>query len=654
MAQDTTQQPVTVAPAPSSPDAPKAAEGKRRRIQRMSLEEAKLVGKRFRRQLIPVGVLLLTYVVGWGLYFLGVQHWIVLLAGGAATVTVFALTTWEKWPTKPGLYASAVLAALTFWLSKAAIHGGGAPMPAWLAGVGGLLAMPYWWRYRIRGVRPSVEPVLAAEASDDGPRPIRDWEKKVSCSDGPLPNSRLENVRDLDLPGNWEGEIVLTKGSIRRIYQAMEDIGAALRLRAGSYDILPTPEQDLDRARILVQPNNPLQTVRYWPGPTLDIATGISQIGIYSDGLPVPYRHYRPKSGPIHSLIAGSTDAGKSVLVKELLAEERHSGVIASVLLDPQRGQSYSESGWKKAVPVFAGTIPDVRKKLFDLMHRMYARNDLLSSIKWTNKDGEEIEGVEEFTPCDPRHGLPLISVTIDEAQTVLADDMCRSMVEEMIGMSRKCGIKFRLITQVPLLSSLGNSQPIRDAVASGNVIVFRTGNRLSGQVAFNGVMPVDPVSLPRQWPDGSTTSGLGFVWGPGADRPMTMRTYLIENPRKWATSGQPAEPEPFTGPVYGGDGSSQQNPAGPTAAPTDTDDTKPDSAAEAAILNYLAARPFGAEVARGEIIAFIQSTTTPPPALRTITLAFTSLTSTHDIERVSQGVYRLTEQGRARIVRAA
>jgi hypothetical protein len=222
-----------------------------------------------------------------------------------------------------------------------------------------------------------------------------------------------------------------------------------------------------------------------------------------------------------------------------------------------------------------------------------------------------------------------------------------------MIAMSRKCGIKFRLITQVPLLNSLGNSMAIRDAVAAGNVIVFRTANRLSGQVAFNGSMPVDPCTLPKEWPNGDTTSGLGYVFGPGADRPATMRTFLIIKPRRWATSGEPAQLEPFVGPVAGGDGASAHTPQSQSSKADTQDDSDQSRIGEDAVLTYLAERD-GQEVNRGEMVGFIQTHMSPPPALRTITKALTDLVASGEIEKTGRGLYRITERGKQRLASVA
>lgn len=614
------------------------AQGPAKDLPRVLAPTAKAAGRhgwRLRRQLSPLATMVATWVAGCVLRLSGVSWWMVL-AAGAAAATLAAVATWWKLNRKAErVYAAAILAAITLWLTAACIHGIGSPMPAWLAGGGGALAMPWWWHYRLRGA-PPPEPLEADDVED--PR-IAEWAQKVSCPGGPLTDSRLlesENIR-----GGWAGTIEILRGNTDRAVMATKDIGAALKLRAGSIVIEPTAEGDLHLAKVLVLPDNPLATRLDWTAPTLNVASGVSQLGWYADMEPVYYRHYRADSGPVHTLIAGSTDSGKSRTVEQLLIEERHSGVIVSHLIDGKGGISLPD--WADSVDEYATTTEEARDLLTKDRNRMYLRIEVLKTCGWTDDKGRLRKGLSQFTPGDPRHGLPMLSITIDEAQKILADDVCRSLVEEMIGMSRSCGIKFRLITQVPLLSSLGNSSVIRDAVAAGNVIVLRTANRLSGQVAFNGALPVDPCSLPKQWPDGSTTSGLGFVFAPGADRASTMRVGYVDDPFGWAISGTPAQIEPYEGPqVQGGDGASHAAPNPAPAADTDQQRIGDD-----AVLAYLADRA-GQDVARGDMFGDIQATVTPPPALRTLTLAITTLLDASPplIERTGRGLYRITETG--------
>lgn len=501
---------------------------------------------RYGRQLLPIGVLAGCETAG------AILHHIPY--GPVATLALSAMT-WPVWWRARGhradraeerAYTGLCWAAATGWVGGAAVMGAGATdTRLWV--LGAALSIPWWVHHRVRPHLEAEDPPVAEESL------YQVWAEKVAGGPRPvLSGSRLIAVHDI--PGGWEGTIELDEGNVDRAIAALKDVGARLKLRVESISVEPHPG-GLHLARILVQPQSPLHEVTLWPGPTLDLDSGVSVIGIFADTAPVPYRHYR-RSGPVHTLIAGSTDAGKTALVKMLLAEERHSGVIVSYLIDPQRGQSYA--GWKKSVHRFASTDAEIVALLRDVRRRMYARNDFLSNVLWRDEFGDIHEGIEEFDPSDPRHDLKMISVTIEEAQRVLAIPEACELVEECIGMSRKCGIKFRAVTPVPLQGSLGGSQEIKDAVASGNVVVLRTANSLSGQAAFNGSFAVDPCELPAEFPGGEPSYGLGYIFKPGDDRPTRFRTSKMENGRQWAVTGVPAveddviapEPAPEPAPV--------------------------------------------------------------------------------------------------------
>lgn len=488
-------------------------------------------------QIRPLAVLAALEGTGSIGHGMGLGAWATIAGLGVGTAW-WLRRSWKLDRTPERVYALTSWLAACGWLGHAATAGvTHVDTRLWVVGAG--LSVPWWVHHRIR------PRLLDDEATtvDWTHEVLAQWDARVACSHGPLPSSRLLELHRLDDDSSWQATIEVHDGNADAAIARWKDIGARLKLRIDEIDVEPHSD-GLHLARILVRRgDNPLLETRRLLEPTFDAVTGRSIIAFYADGKPVVYRHYRRGSGPIHDLFSGCTRSGKTELAKTLLGEERRSGVIVSWLLDPQRGQSYGV--WKKRVHRFAGTKREIRDALRDLKRRMEARSELLSSIVWRDEKGREQEGITDFTPGDPRHGLPMISVTIDEFQSVVGDedygDECASLVEEMIEMSSKCGIKFRLLTPVPLMDSIGNSQRIKDAVGSGNVGVFRTANQLTGQAAFNGVMPVDPCELPKEWPNGESTAGLGFVFGPGADRPTKMRTVVLHDHYEWATTGTPA-----------------------------------------------------------------------------------------------------------------
>jgi hypothetical protein len=482
---------------------------------------------RYRRQLAPVLGILITWLVG--ALIAGrpdATRSVLVLAPVAAALLWWAGRRWlhlDRFVEQ--LYAVAALLTASGWLAVAA-NGVDRPMPAilWLGGV--MVAFPWWWHHRIRGVQ-----MIANSTVTDI------FNERVGASGYALPGAQLLNVASIK--NGWEGLIKLPPGKLatQNAISATEMVMSAYDAEPGSLVIEPTASGRASEARLLVLSRNPLHDTLPWPGPaTFDPATGISPIGIYADGEPALYRFYQPGSGAVHDLIAGAIGSGKSRVVDELLAIERASGLIVSWVIDPQRGQSLPD--WMDNVPWSARDLEEGMRMLRSVHRVMLARNAYFATMPWIDDKGRQRRGKAHF---DPTPEIPLLSVTIEEAHQLLRLEEARDLVEDITKMSRKCGVRMRLIVQVPLLDQLGGSTTIRDSLASGNVIVFRTANPLSGQVAFNGSIPVDPHRLPRTFPNGKPTGGMGYLLG-ASSRPAAMRTYYLDDAFQWATTGTPVE----------------------------------------------------------------------------------------------------------------
>ncbi len=609
----------------------------RRGPVRVVLRTARRAMFRFRHQLAPVVMIALLWAGGSGVHEMRHGLRAVLVTGTVAML--LGLLASRRWLDRPAerVYASGCLTAAVAWLAVAAADGTGRPLPAvlWLGGCA--LALPWWRHHRIRAAQPA--PAAGIEEI---------WAERVAAPDRALRDSALTGVRRVR--NGWTATISLPPGKhdTADAVTATALITSAYQKPVGSVIVEPTPDGDASKASLLVLSSNPLHQAQPWPGPTLDEATGVAFIGTYADGKPVPYRFYRLASGPVHDLISGTTDAGKSTLVGLLLAEERHGRVIVSWVIDPQRGQSLPD--WTGAVDWFAGTPEEAMLILRAADAGMFARNAALASMEWTDDQGRPRRGRGWF---DPSPQMPLLSVTIEEAHVILAIPEAREIAERIAKMGRKCGVKLRLITQVPLLDQLGGSTALRAGVASGNVVVLRTADRLTGQVAFNGVLPVDPARLPRQFPDGSSTAGLGFVLGP-SDRPVPMRAHLVADPYHWATTGTPARLDERTasaaGPAYTtrcqraghawqDDASGQPGQPAPAdlPVPARTGDGQARAGARSAADAVLSAlTDAGGEATRGELIA---ATRYSP---RSVTDALASLVADGLVAKTGHGRYRL------------
>jgi DNA-binding transcriptional ArsR family regulator len=401
-------------------------------------------------------------------------------------------------------------------------------MPGFLLAGTLAAAVPWWWHHRIRPIPAEPPPGDWAEI----------WASRVAGADGALPGSHLTDHVPTDVGWTATVELPPGKATTTTAVTATERIASAYGRPLSSIVVEPTASGDASRARLMVLTTNPLEAVQPWPGPQLlDLLEGTAPIGVYPDGEQARFRFWRQGSGGVHSLTSGTTGSGKSIFIGMKLGYERHSGdLICSWVCDPQGGQSLPD--WIDHVDFAARTAEEGAEMLRMGVAVMYARNDFLARVVWTDDRGRRRVGKGFFEPTPE---MPLLRITIEEGHRVMLIKEAVAYAEEIANMGRKCGVCLDFVTQVPLLSQLGNSTPLRAALAGGNVTVFRTADRLTGQVsglAFDGDVAVDPYRLPRQFRDGSTTAGLGYTLG-GSDRPAIMRAFYDADPFAWATSGE-------------------------------------------------------------------------------------------------------------------
>jgi len=521
-----------------------------------------------------------------------------------------------------------------------------------LAGLGGkltwtglllglpLLAAPYWRHYRIRPAdQPAELPAVVIDEStvdELTTRAVTVWAVRVAGEKGALPETRLTDV--VRIKGGWQATIVCEHpGSIDP-----DRFIAATRRIAAAYGVGVTDVSvELDSADA--------GQVQYWPGPHLfDLVDGIAVVGRYADEADWLYRFWG-STGPWHDLVCGATGSGKSEFVNHLLLLELHAaGLVVSWVGDPQGGQSYTDL--VEAVDWFAPDIDRIRTMVQAAVKEMYRRNRQYATLRWFDETRQVWRRGQKT--WRPTVADPLISITLDEAHVLLMDKAIRQAVADLCKMGRKCGIKVRLITQVPLLTELGGSMAIRDAVASGNVIVFRTANALSGPVAFNGAIPADPRKIPREWPRdgkpgaGETTAGMGYPLGVES-RSVIGRAFYVPDSIDWiyrpdgSAAGRPGtlrdEAAKDLGAAYTNRRADlDQLPQEPTT----TTAAGVEGTAVDAVLTFVAEADNG-RTQRKDIVAGLDY------SARAVGKALTELVSRELLVRVADGLYEITPAGR-------
>jgi len=163
---------------------------------------------------------------------------------------------------------------------------------------------------------------------------------------------------------------------------------------------------------------------------------------------------YDPAS---HDVFHGPVGSGKTGLARTYMEEgDVHVDGIATWVIDP----FLALAECKDDVDRYVRTPDDIDELLASLLAETFSRAESLAGL-----------GVLKFRIGDKQHNLPLISVTIADTDHVLRGGRARRAVEQTMRMSRRAGIKFRLIVPDLSIASFGCSEVIRSSVLNGNVL---------------------------------------------------------------------------------------------------------------------------------------------------------------------------------------
>lgn len=391
----------------------------------------------------------------------------------------------------------------------------------------------------------------------------------------------------------------------------------------------PSPDGVASRGTLTILRTGTLQGIRHWDGEGVT-GDGFARVARFADGADARIRIFAPMDGARHSLIAGTTGAGKSELLGLLLHVYLTSGFIFPVVLDPQEGQSLPD--WQGVVPYAAGA--EQCMEMLRLIHQMmYSRSRRLASMTWDDQGHTRRMSFFDHQLT----GWPLIRVIADEAHVLLSDPAAIELFKDIGKLGRKTGTGVDLVTQVPSLEELG-SQTLRSMLRGGNVICLRTADRVSAGMLG---LPADPHDLPQYFANGDYTYGLGYVIGPDR-RQAIARTDIPTSEQRRRAYTLPAL-EADSQAILNGFGS--QAAPGPAAAvshaSTPEDSPAPDGQTAAdAILAILDHR-----MSRGDIIIAAQNLSLQwgrPQrfSLRAVTLALAKLAETGRVTRHGDGSY--------------
>lgn len=408
-----------------------------------------------------------------------------------------------------GATYTAVAAAA--WLIQARIGGlhanTGAGRLAWteLAPLFLLAALPYWRHVRVRPPAPTPPPEPEpGDDMDELERAVRDrWSARLSCDGGKAAGTRLRNWRRTD--HGWAADVAAPMGSgfdfasptlLRAIAQAY-----GVGLTAVSLEIDP---DDAGVAHLLVQRKSVLsEPVRTKVPDSIDATRGTGIGARYDDGTWAPYEVFRPGWGSPHVAVVGKTGSGKSAFLKETLKIERWMhyrdnegaphGMVCSLLVDPQEGQSFAPFLDDLAAPV-ATTYDEAMMLVTALSDEMRRRNRYLArEAKWWDKKRRIWRTGREW--WNPMLDGPILALTIDEAHEFLSYEAFAKEVTKAAKMWRKCGGQIKIGNQNLALMELGGNSALREMFST--YYVFRTDSNVTKQSAFGSRLPVDPSNIP-------------------------------------------------------------------------------------------------------------------------------------------------------------
>jgi hypothetical protein len=301
---------------------------------------------------------------------------------------------------------------------------------------------------------------------------------------------------------------------------AETDIGQVIskpRAIAAAYDKAqteayaePDPSGVESRGYLTILRAGALEDVHDWDGHGIG-ADGIGRVGRFADGQPARIRLFVPRDGTRHGLAAGTSGAGKSALLDLLVWLALTSPVpIVPIILDPQNGQSLPQ--WRGKL-LYAAGFDDCVRMIRGLHAAMLDRSRRLAAMTWTDDDGFKVKGMDFFDPA--LSGLPIFMPITDEAPVILGGDGNAKLAGQMVRLKgdavklgRKTGGSEWLVAQVPSLSELGD-QALRSMLVGGNIICLRTGDKVSAGMLG---LDADPSALPKYFPSGEPTGGLGYV----------------------------------------------------------------------------------------------------------------------------------------------
>ncbi|SDP96697.1 hypothetical protein SAMN04487905_12123 [Actinopolyspora xinjiangensis] len=508
------------------------------------LREIRRLTRRYRMQAMPFAAIGATHGIGAVAAALDPPEALLPVAAGwtaSAGIYGYVHRNASRWDR---LYACVAAGSSAGWQAALALAGANGVTAGLMWAFGAALSIPWWVRHA--EPEPDVTAELAAppqprEALPVAPgtadRQLKLWNEHIAANGKPLPGSALDGITEFAY--GWKATVTLAIGEHwHTTLQARKSILSVYDLPDGRVFVEAMHGESVRKSRLTVLTSDPLQQKNHWNGPGLDPATGKFPLMIAADGEPLHFKLWNPGAGALHALISGVTRSGKTKVLDVVLTEASMSDRVYPLVIDGGGGASLPQ--WRERANLFAGTPEQAREVLRYTLRLIERRRPVVE-----RQGGGSLE---------PSPELPLVPVVIDEAHKLLMSDdetdnrdivrMCEQITQE----GAKFGVCLILATQVPSVKQLGNSTALRDQVKAGTIVGLRITEKGSGNMIDTGdPMPEHLKDLPAEFPDGSSTHGLGYMM---TSRKIRARALLLENPAEQPVTPTGLDPDSAAEPV--------------------------------------------------------------------------------------------------------
>jgi hypothetical protein len=409
-------------------------------------------------------------------------------------------------------HAALVTGLALLWLAWAANAGAGGSH-ALLLWAGMVAAVWPYWRRRTIPIPASVGAVAAPPTeADPTPTTVDDrlpevikWETRVAVSGGAGPGSYLTDLQQVRGGRSYTIQLAAGRQTTMQIRAAQAMICSALNLAMDELIIDAHPSGALSQAVLTLVQGRPLAQVFPHPGPeaVYNPVTGYAAIGMHPDEQPAEWALFVPGWGLAGGFIVGGIGSGKSTLMKNIATTAKNTGVLSVWACCPVGGQSFPALLKHAEWPTYsaAGGMEQLRG-LAELIEVRGALNNVL--------------GRELHVPTAAEPGVLLF---IDEFHKLTRKDNPHwkeavALLERIAQEGRKAAVAVIGSDQtINLQKTFGNSDVMRSNLWFKNLAVLRVASDTE-----NGMIPgldgVNPADLPERFPDGSPTSGLGYLRG--------------------------------------------------------------------------------------------------------------------------------------------